>query len=66
MRINNHPYEFGNVFEDCNQNDVYKMLVEPLTEKVINGFDCTFIVTGQSGSGKTYTMFDGFENCVSC
>lgn len=59
INTSNDGFKFDNVIDESNQNDVYRLLVEPLVEKVIEGFNCTFLTTGQSGSGKTYTM--GFE-----
>lgn len=59
----NYDFKFDYVIDESNQNDVYRLLVEPLVEQVIEGFNCTLLTTGQSGSGKTYTM--GFE-CGVC
>lgn len=59
----NQTFMFDHVIDGSNQNDVFDLLVKPLVDKAFEGYDCTFIATGQSGSGKTYTM--GFENSVS-
>lgn len=35
----------------------------PLIDKLFNGFNCSMIVYGQSGSGKTHTMLgEGYDN----
>lgn len=54
-------YAFDSI--DSTQCEVYDVLVKPLVDKAIDGYDATFIAIGQTGSGKTYTV--GFENSVS-
>jgi kinesin family protein 5 len=39
------------------QERFYKEVVEPTIEDVLNGYNGTVFTYGQSGSGKTYTMF---------
>lgn len=34
----------------------------PLTEKFLNGINCTIFSYGQTGSGKTYTMLGEINN----
>ncbi|OTF79817.1 kinesin-like protein KIF11-like protein, partial [Euroglyphus maynei] len=43
---------------DCKaeQFKVYRSVVEPLVEQVIEGYNCTVFAYGQTGTGKTYTM----------
>lgn len=48
---------------ESTQCAVYDILVKPLVEKALNGYDVSFIAIGQTGSGKTYTV--GFESSVS-
>ena len=38
------------------QVDVYKSVVTPLIEQVLEGYNCTVFAYGQTGTGKTYTM----------
>ncbi|CAG7709471.1 unnamed protein product [Allacma fusca] len=38
------------------QLEVYKAVVAPLLEKVIQGYNCTVFAYGQTGTGKTFTM----------
>lgn len=37
--------------------------MKPLVEKAFDGYNCTLLASGQTGTGKSYTM--GFENSVS-
>lgn len=41
----------------CTQQDVYADAVQPLVKKFLQGFDASFITYGQSGTGKSHTMF---------
>lgn len=54
---------FDHVFDGADQNEVYEILVKPLVDKLFEGYNCTFLASGQTGTGKTYTM--GFESSVS-
>ena len=36
--------------------DVYKNVVTPLINQVLEGYNCTVFAYGQTGTGKTYTM----------
>lgn len=38
------------------QLDVYQSVVGPLIDEVLQGFNCTVLAYGQTGTGKTYTM----------
>jgi Cdc6-like AAA superfamily ATPase len=38
------------------QIDVYKVVVNPLIEEVLAGYNCTVFAYGQTGTGKTFTM----------
>lgn len=62
------PFVFDHVFDgsvadECSQAQVYQVLVKPLIDRAFEGYDCTFLAIGQSGSGKTYTV--GFDQNVS-
>ncbi|VEL38774.1 unnamed protein product [Protopolystoma xenopodis] len=35
---------------------VYKSILAPLVEEMLQGYNCTIFAYGRSGSGKTYTM----------
>ncbi|KMY96772.1 kinesin-like protein Klp61F [Drosophila simulans] len=44
---------FGPESKQC---DVYSVVVAPLIEEVLNGYNCTVFAYGQTGTGKTHTM----------
>lgn len=53
----NRNYTFDNVFDSkTKQINVYRSVVEPLVDQVIEGYNCTVFAYGQTGTGKTYTM----------
>lgn len=55
-----HPKRFGfnRVFTSkSSQAAIYNNVVAPLVDKALNGFTCTLLTYGQSGSGKSYTLF---------
>ncbi|XP_046919243.1 kinesin-like protein at 61F [Dermatophagoides farinae] len=53
----NKLYSFDGVFDSkAEQYKVYRSVVEPLVEQVIEGYNCTVFAYGQTGTGKTYTM----------
>ncbi|EDW33050.1 GL16079 [Drosophila persimilis] len=44
---------FGPESKQC---DVYAVVVSPLIEEVLSGYNCTVFAYGQTGTGKTHTM----------
>lgn len=56
-KAQNKTFTFDRVFgPDSKQVDVYKAVVNPLIEEVLQGYNCTVFAYGQTGTGKTYTM----------
>ncbi|KAJ6622378.1 Kinesin-like protein Klp61F [Pseudolycoriella hygida] len=54
---NSKKFTFDRTFgPDANQSDVYKVVVAPLIEEVLAGYNCTVFAYGQTGTGKTHTM----------
>lgn len=50
-------FKFDHVFrEEASQDDVYRETCLPLVQNVLNGYNGTYFVYGQTGTGKTYTM----------
>lgn len=47
----NHAYS-----EESSQDEIFNDLVNPVVEKVMNGFNACVMAYGQTGSGKTFTM----------
>lgn len=41
---------------DSKQSDVYHVVVAPLINEVLAGYNCTVFAYGQTGTGKTHTM----------
>ena len=42
---------------ETKQDDFYKTVIEASINDVLNGYNGTIFTYGQSGSGKTFTMF---------
>ena len=50
-------FQFKQVFgPDSSQEEVYNNSCSPLIEHVLNGFNGTYFVYGQTGTGKTHSM----------
>lgn len=50
-------FTFDRVFgPESKQADVYHVVVEPLINEVVAGYNCTVFAYGQTGTGKTHTM----------
>lgn len=58
-------FNFTEIFnENSTQYDVFQSTAIPVVEKVLQGYNGTIFAYGQSGSGKTYTMF-GSNECLN-
>ncbi|XP_052770351.1 kinesin-like protein KIF11-B [Mya arenaria] len=50
-------FNFDHVFpQDVKQQQVYKSIVSPIIDEVLDGYNCTIFAYGQTGTGKTFTM----------
>ena len=50
-------YQFDHVFDDTvGQEDIFLRTCLPLVYNVLNGYNGTYFVYGQTGTGKTHTM----------
>ncbi|KAI8319032.1 kinesin-domain-containing protein [Martensiomyces pterosporus] len=50
-------YHFDRVFgPQADQELVYREIVSPILDEVMQGYNCTIFAYGQTGTGKTYTM----------
>ncbi|XP_070569562.1 kinesin-like protein KIF11-B [Ptychodera flava] len=50
-------FSFDKVFgPHAKQIDVYKSVVVPIVDEVLQGYNCTIFAYGQTGTGKTFTM----------
>lgn len=53
----NRPFIFDKVLDQqASQKEIYVDMVKPLVTKLLDGFYCTVLAYGQTGTGKTYTM----------
>lgn len=53
----NRPFIFDKIVDrNSTQADIYDDLIKPLAIKLLEGFYCTVLAYGQTGTGKTYTM----------
>ena len=51
-------FSFDKVFDrEALQEDVFKSVMEDSVDAVLRGFNATVLAYGQSGAGKTFTMF---------
>ena len=56
----NQKFVFDRVFQmNCRQPDVYDATARKTIEDVINGFNGTIFAYGQTGAGKSFSMFGG-------
>lgn len=62
----NRVFTYDDVFTpQTSQIDVYRQVVAPLIEQVLDGYNCTVFAYGQTGTGKTYTM-EGERSDLDC
>eukprot|EP00960_Hanusia_phi_P054483 762672-Hanusia_phi.AAC.2 len=51
-------YQFDRIFSpDATQEEVFQVVMKDSVDSVLNGFNATVLAYGQSGAGKTHTMF---------
>jgi len=63
----NHRFELdGVVNQKGDQDHVFKMVGQDLVDSVVGGYNATVFAYGQTGTGKTHTMFspEGGRACV--
>ncbi|KAL5336019.1 kinesin-domain-containing protein [Aspergillus crustosus] len=60
--LSHKTYKFDRVFSSAaDQRTVYEDTVLPMVDEVLSGYNCTVFAYGQTGTGKTYTMFGKME-----
>ncbi|EKF28492.1 C-terminal motor kinesin, putative [Trypanosoma cruzi marinkellei] len=52
-------FNSDSVLHNASQETVYDATTSELVESLLQGLNCTLLCYGQSGSGKTYTLFGG-------
>ncbi|XP_034232393.1 centromere-associated protein E isoform X2 [Thrips palmi] len=62
-RPKGEPHTFDHVFgPESSNTEVFEVLVKPIVESAVKGFNGTIFAYGQTASGKTYTMMgDQYE-----
>ncbi|KAJ6009001.1 kinesin-domain-containing protein [Penicillium canescens] len=56
--LSNKTYNFDRVFSSAaDQRTIYEDTVLPMVDELLLGYNCTTFAYGQTGTGKTYTMF---------
>ncbi|XP_055843366.1 kinesin-like protein Nod [Episyrphus balteatus] len=55
--VDERPFAFDHVLPpSVSQEELFNFLVMPLVSKVLQGFNCTTLAYGQTGTGKSFTM----------
>lgn len=55
--VDERPFCFDHVLSPSfSQEELFNLLVQPLVGKVLQGFHCTALAYGQTGTGKSFTM----------
>ncbi|KAH8314780.1 hypothetical protein KR074_004655 [Drosophila pseudoananassae] len=55
--VDQNEYNFDHAFKsNSSQEQLYDTLIQPLVEKVLQGYPCTALAYGQTGTGKSYSM----------
>ncbi|XP_026667441.1 kinesin-like protein KLP2 [Ceratina calcarata] len=50
-------FKFDHVFgPSSKQIELYNIVISPLVEQILAGYNCTVLAYGQTGTGKTFTM----------
>eukprot|EP00299_Pterocystis_sp_00344_P014375 c7112_g1_i2.p1 GENE.c7112_g1_i2~~c7112_g1_i2.p1 ORF type:complete len:869 (+),score=279.07 c7112_g1_i2:57-2663(+) len=51
-------FVFDNVFDgDVAQQEVYRLVGQPMVDQCLKGYNCTIFAYGQTGSGKSFSTF---------
>ena len=51
------PYNLDHVFKDATQQEIFEHAISETVDDVLAGYNGTFFAYGQTGAGKTHTMF---------
>ncbi|KXN71342.1 kinesin-domain-containing protein, partial [Conidiobolus coronatus NRRL 28638] len=56
-------YDFDQVLgPNIDQEQTFHLVMGPMIEEILSGFNCTVFAYGQTGTGKTYTMQGNVDN----
>ncbi|XP_039498598.1 kinesin-like protein Nod [Drosophila santomea] len=57
LMVEQNEFNFDYVFPaSISQDEMYQALIQPLVDKLIEGYPCTALAYGQTGTGKSYSM----------
>lgn len=59
QRVDKRTFSFESVFGPQDQQDEVFQEVEDLVQSAVDGYNVTIMAHGQTGAGKTYTMYGG-------
>ncbi|XP_053213814.1 kinesin-related protein 9-like [Panonychus citri] len=55
--LKDKTFVYDNIFtEESTQIEIYRSVLAPLIDQVLDGYNCTVFAYGQTGTGKTFTM----------
>ena len=55
----NYGFKFDQLLHNSSQDTVYADTISDITKSIVQGYNGTVLVYGQTGAGKTYTMSGG-------
>ncbi|XP_032581494.1 kinesin-like protein Nod [Drosophila sechellia] len=57
LMVEQNEFHFDHAFPaTISQDEMYQALILPLVDKLLEGFQCTALAYGQTGTGKSYSM----------
>ncbi|XP_043658798.1 kinesin-like protein Nod isoform X2 [Drosophila teissieri] len=57
LMVEQNEFHFDYAFPaTISQDEMYQALIQPLVDKLIEGYPCTALAYGQTGTGKSYSM----------
>ncbi|EDV46028.1 kinesin-like protein Nod [Drosophila erecta] len=57
LMVEQNEFHFDYVFPaTISQDEMYQALIQPLVDKFLEGYPCTALAYGQTGTGKSYSM----------
>ncbi|CAK90997.1 unnamed protein product (macronuclear) [Paramecium tetraurelia] len=60
LQIGEQKFTFDKILDsNTTQQEVYDEIGKPIIDQVLQGFNATLLMYGQTSSGKTYTMIGG-------
>jgi len=63
--LGNSVHEFDHAFNaDATQNQIFQTAVSPLMDQLLEGYDTSVVMYGNSNTGKTHTLFGPGVHCV--